>query len=57
MYYAYYDDASGLQNASSIVVRGVKVGQVSSVSISADDPSKVQVALAISKDYKIPSDS
>ncbi|MBE6193479.1 MAG: MCE family protein [Rikenellaceae bacterium] len=57
LYYAYYDDASGLQNASSVVIRGVKVGQVSSVTISADDPTKVEVALAISKEYKIPTDS
>ena len=56
-YYAYYDDASGLQNASTVVIRGVKVGQVSSVTISPDDPTKVEVALAISKDYKIPADS
>lgn len=56
-YYAYYDNASGLQSASAVVIRGVKVGQVSSVAVSANDPSKVEVALSISKDYKIPSDS
>ncbi|MBQ2424030.1 MAG: MCE family protein, partial [Alistipes sp.] len=57
VFYAYYDDASGLQNASSVVIRGVKVGQVSSVAISPEDPTKVQVTLAVSKDYTIPVDS
>lgn len=57
VYYAYYDNTNGLQAASSVVIRGVKVGNVSSVSISAQDPTKVEVALAVSKDYKIPVDS
>ena len=57
VFYAYYDDASGLQNSSSVVIRGVKVGQVSSVAISPEDPTKVQVTLAVSKDYAIPVDS
>ena len=56
-YYVYYDNASGLQNASAVVIRGVKVGQVSNVAIAEDEPSKVAVTLAVSKDYVIPADS
>lgn len=56
-YFAYYEDASGLQTASAVVIRGVMVGQVTSVVISPQDPSKVQVAMAISKDYTLPVDS
>ena len=56
-YFAYYEDSSGLQTASAVVIRGVKVGQVTSVVISPQDPSKVQVAMAISKDYTLPVDS
>lgn len=56
-YYVYYDNASGLQNASAVVIRGVKVGQVSNVAIAEDEPSKVAVTLAVSKDYTIPADS
>ena len=56
-YYVYYDNASGLQNASAVVIRGVKVGQVSNVAIAEDEPSKVAVTLAVSKDYAIPADS
>lgn len=56
-YYVYYDNASGLQNASAVVIRGVKVGQVSNVAIAEDEPSKVAVTHAVSKDYAIPADS
>ena len=56
-YYVYYDNASGLQNASAVVIRGVKVGQGSNVAIAEDEPSKVAVTLAVSKDYAIPADS
>lgn len=56
-YYVYYDNASGLQNASAVVIRGVKVGQVSNVAIAEDEPSKVAVTLAVSKNYAIPVDS
>ena len=56
-YYVYYDNASGLQNASAVVIRGVKVGQVSNVAIAEDEPSNVAVTLAVSKDYAIPADS
>ena len=56
-YYVYYDNASGLQNAAAVVIRGVKVGQVSNITIAADEPSKVAVTLAVSKDYEIPADS
>ncbi|MBQ5701248.1 MAG: MCE family protein [Alistipes sp.] len=56
-YYVYYDNASGLQNAAAVVIRGVKVGQVSNITIAADEPSKVAVTLAVSKGYKITADS
>lgn len=56
-YVTYYDDASGLQTASPVMIRGVKVGQVASVSVAADDPTTVEVILAVSKDYALPVDS
>ena len=56
-YYAYYDDAAGLQNASAVMIRGVKVGQVMQVSVAPEDPSKVKVTMSVSRDYKLPSDS
>lgn len=56
-YYVYYDNASGLQNAAAVAIRGVKVGQVSNIAIAEDEPSKVAVTLAVSKDYTIPADT
>lgn len=56
-YYAYYDEAAGLQNASAVMIRGVKVGQVAQVAVSPEDPSKVKVTMSVSRDYKLPSDS
>lgn len=56
-YYAYYDDAAGLQNASAVMIRGVKVGQVMQVSVAPEDPTKVKVTMSVSRDYKLPSDS
>ena len=56
-YYVYYDNASGLQNAAAVVIRGVKVGQVVDIAIAESDPTKVEVELAVSKDYQIPVDS
>ena len=56
-YYVYYDNANGLQNASQVVIRGVKVGQVVDIAIAESDPTKVEVELAVSKDYQIPVDS
>ncbi len=57
VYYAYYTDVSGLQSASAVTIRGVKVGQVTEVSIAPEEPTMVKVALSISNDYSIPSDS
>lgn len=56
-YYAYCNDASGLQSASAVAIRGVKVGQVSAITIDADNPSRVIVELSIAREYKLPVDS
>lgn len=56
-YYVYYDNANGLQSAASVSIRGVKVGQVSAIQIAEQDPSKVEVTLAVSKNYTLPVDT
>lgn len=56
-YYAYCNDASGLQSASAVAIRGVKVGQVSAITIDADNPTRVIVELSIAREYKLPVDS
>lgn len=56
-YYAYYDDASGLQSASAVMIRGVKVGQVADITISPEEPTKVRVEITVEDSYTLPSDS
>ena len=56
-YYAYYEQVGGLQPASHVMISGVAVGAVSSVTLN-DDPSKgVEVEFTVNKRYKIPVDS
>ena len=56
-YYAYYTQVGGLQPASHVMISGVAVGAVSSVTLN-DDPSKgVEVEFTVNKRYKIPVDS
>lgn len=56
-YYAYYDQVGGIQTASHVMIYGVKVGSVTSVTLN-DDPTKgVELELSIDKRYRIPSDS
>lgn len=56
-YYANYEQVGGLQPASHVVISGVTVGAVSSVTLDADPAKGVQVAFTVNKRYKIPADS
>lgn len=56
-YYAYYDQVSGLQEASSVMLYGVKVGTVTNISLDEDPTKGVEVELKVDKRYKIPVDS
>ncbi len=56
-FYATYDNVGGLQNSSSIFIRGVKVGIVSNVQLETERGAKVVVELAVKNDYHIPKDS
>ena len=55
-YYVYYDDVSGLQEASEVKLRGVKVGNVTAIVLERD---RVLVELAVETKYEdmIPSNS
>lgn len=56
-YYAYYEQVSGIQTASNVVINGVTVGSVSSVTLDANPAKGVEVAFTVDKRYKIPVDS
>lgn len=56
-YYAHYDQIDGIQKASAIYIKGVKVGMVSDVILKVDDSAEVYLKLSISNKYRIPKDS
>lgn len=56
-YYAYYEQAPGLETASSVVIRGVKVGQVSEVAVEPEHPDRVKVTFSVARSYNLPVDS
>lgn len=56
-YYAYYEQASGIQPASYVMIYGVKVGAVTGVVLNEDPTKGVEVEMTVDKRYKIPVDS
>ncbi len=57
VYYAAYDQVSGLQNASPIMMKGVKIGTVTAVRFDPQQSNKVVLQLTVKRQYRIPSDS
>ncbi len=57
VYYALYDQTRGLQTSSPVLLRGVKIGSVTAISIDSDHPNQVLVTVNIKKNVKIPVDS
>lgn len=51
-YYVYYDDVQGLQASSPVLIKGMSVGRVASISLHEN--GKVQVVLAVDKDTEVP---
>lgn len=56
-YYASYDRIDGVQNASPIMMRGVKIGTVTGIAFDPARSDKVTLRLTVGKRYRIPSDS
>jgi phospholipid/cholesterol/gamma-HCH transport system substrate-binding protein len=56
-YYALFDRTNGLQTSAPVLLRGVKVGSVTSIALDSDHPDKVMVTLGVKKSIDIPSDS
>ena len=52
VYYGYYDEIRGLQSASNIYLKGVKVGQVRTVDLQPN--KKVKVAFSVDRTIKLP---
>lgn len=56
-YYAAYDQINGVQNASPIMMRGVKIGSVTGISFDPSRSEKVILHFTINRKYHIPTDS
>ena len=57
VYYAVFQDISGLKLSGSVLIRGMKVGVINDIDFYEDDYEKVLVALAINKGITIPKNS
>ena len=55
-YTAHYEQVNGLQDAATVVISGVKVGQVTGVALNTEQGG-VDITLSISSEYDIPVDS
>lgn len=53
--YAFYEDASGLQTSSPVLLKGVQIGRVKDIQLEKD--SKIKVTLHINSGYDIPTGS
>ena len=57
VYYAVYDQVSGIQAASPIMLKGVKVGTVTGISFDPRRSDNVVLQFTIKRQYRIPTDS
>ncbi len=56
-YYVDYSDVSGIQQASPVVILGVKVGSVTNIKLDPTKSDGVELTLEIDKHYDLPTDS
>lgn len=56
-YYAAYDQINGVQTASPVMIKGVKVGSVTGISFEPSRSSNVVLKLTVKKQYGIPENS
>lgn len=56
-YVAVYDQVNGVQEASAVMMKGVKVGTVSAIELAPSVSDKVAIRLLIQRAYRIPANS
>ena len=56
-YYAAYDQTNGVQAASPIMMKGVKIGTVTGISFDPQRSDNVVLQFTIKRQYRIPTDS
>jgi phospholipid/cholesterol/gamma-HCH transport system substrate-binding protein len=57
VYYTLFEHTSGLQTSAPVLLKGVKIGSVTSIAIDPDRTDKVVVTVNIKKSFKLPTDS
>lgn len=57
VYYALYDQVNGVETASPIMMRGVKIGTVTGISFDPERSACVVLQLTVKRQYRIPEDS
>ena len=57
VYYAAYDQINGVQTASPIMMKGVKIGTVTGISFDPGRSDNVVLQLTVKRQYRIPTDS
>ncbi len=57
VYYAAYDQVNGVQSASPIMMKGVKIGTVTGISFDPQRSDNVVLQFTIKRQYHIPTDS
>ena len=57
VYYAAYDQVGGVQTASPIMMRGVKIGTVTGISFDPQRSDNVVLQFTIKRQFRIPKDS
>lgn len=56
-YYAYYDNVSGIQNSSPVIIRGIDAGLVTGIKFRPDMNNSVEVRFDVKSTYDIPDNS
>lgn len=56
-YYAMFEQTVGLQSAAPVLLKGVKIGSVTNISIDPARTAEVVVTVSIKKGFQIPVDS
>ncbi len=56
-YYAAYEQVNGVQGASPVMMRGVKIGTVTEIILPSAQSEEVVLRLTLKKQYRLPKDS
>lgn len=56
-YYAAYDQVNGVQSASPIMMKGVKIGTVTGITFDPSRSDLVVLRLTVKREYRIPTNS